>query len=152
VLGGNVGVPVVASPRLIREVHVYQQHGFAAEDLVSLDSDEGRAAIREKAYVRLYSKGDGFGKEQIEGTSVTRSAYMADPRHPLVKYSERAYKVALSNHADFNGTLEFVRATGASRVVTDNTRNHGVRLALAIRERLGVDAEPSSDRVGPRWR
>ena len=151
VLGGNIGVPILASSRLIREVRVYQQHGFAAEDLVSVDSDEGQAAVRDRAYVRLYSKGDGFGKEQLEGTSVTISAYMADPRHPLVTYSDRAYKVALSNHADFNGTLEFVRATGARRVVTDNTRNNGLRLALALKERLGLDAQPSSGRVGPRW-
>ena len=151
-LGGNVAAPIVASSRLIREAHVYREHGFAAEDLVPLESREGRLAIEERAYVRLYSKGDGCGSERIEGTTVTISAYMADRNHPLVTYSDRAYKVALSNHADFIGTLEYVRATGASRVVTDNTRSHGVLLALALRERLGVDAQPSSNRPGPRWR
>lgn len=151
-LGGNVGVPIIATGRLISEANVYREHGFAAEDLILLDSDDGRAASKQRAYVRLYSKGDGFGKELIEGTTVTISAYMADPSHPLVTYSDRAYKVALSNHADFDGTLEYVRATGAQRVVTDNTRNHGIQLALALKERLGVDARPSSNRVGPRWR
>lgn len=151
-LGGNVGVPIVATRQLIREVHVYREHGFAAESILSLDSDEGRAAVGERAYVRLYSKGDRFGKERVEGTSVTISAYMADRHHPLVTYSDRSYKVALSNHADFSGTLEYVRATGAQRVVTDNTRNYGVHLALALREHLGVDARPSSNRIGPRWR
>ena len=152
VLGGNVGVPILASPGLIREVHVYQQYGFAAEGLVSMDSDEGRAAVRDRAYIRLYPKGDGFGNERVEGTCVTISAYMAESRHPLVTYPDRAYEVALSNHADFNGTLEFVRATGAGRVVTDNPGNNGLRLAFALRDRLGVEAEPSSDRVGPNWR
>lgn len=151
-LGGNVGVPIVATRQLIREVHVYREYGFAAESILSLDSDEGRAAVAERAYVRLYSKGDGFGRERVEGTSVTISAYMADRHHPLVTYSDRSYKVALSNHADFTGTLEYVRATGAQRVVTDNTRNYGVHLALALREHLGVDARPSSNRIGPRWR
>lgn len=151
-LGGNVGVPILATDRLIREANVYREHGFAAEDLMPLASREGRAAMKERAYVRLYSKGDGFGRERIEGTTVTISAYMADPDHPLMTYSDRAYKVALSNHADFAGTLEYVRATGAQRVVTDNTRNHGVELAIALKDRLGVDARPSSNRVGPRWR
>lgn len=151
-LGGNVGVPIVATRQLIREVHVYREHGFAPESILPLDSDEGRAAVEERAYVRLYSKGDGFGRERVEGTSVTISAYMADRNHPLVTYSDRSYKVALSNHADFDGTLEYVRATGAQRVVTDNTRNYGVHLALALSERLGVDARPSSNRIGPRWR
>ena len=151
-LGGNVGVPIVATRQRIREAHVYREYGFAAEGLVPLDSDEGRAALEDRAYVRLYSKGDQFDRERIEGTSVTISAYMADPNHPLVTYSDRSYKVALSNHADFAGTLEYVRATGAKRVVTDNTRNHGIQLALALRNHLGIDAEPSSNRIGPRWR
>jgi hypothetical protein len=101
--------------------------------------------------VRLYSKGDEFGNEHIDGTSVTISAYMADRNYPLTRYTDRAYKVALSNHADFEGTLAYVRATKARRVVTDNTRNHGCYLALAIRNHLGIVAEPSLNLPGPRW-
>ena len=151
-LGGNIGVPILASDRLIREANVYKRHGFAAENLVFFNSDEGRAVLKGRAYVRLYSKGDGFDKERLEGTSVTISAFMADRAHPLLTYSERAYKIALSNHADFNGTLDYIRATGAKRVITDNTRNHGWQLAIAVKNHLGVEAEPSSNRIGPRWR
>ena len=149
VLGGNVGVPILASERLIREVTVYQNHGFAIGDLYALDSDAGQSATKERSYVRLYSKGDGFGNEPIGGTSVTCSAYMANADDPLMTYSDRAYRVALSNHADFNETLEYIEATGARRVVTDNTRNHGVDLAVAINNRLsGVQAEPSTNNPG----
>ena len=82
----------------------------------------------------------------IEGTSITCSAYMVNTDHPLLQFSERAYRVALSNHADFEGTLAYVEATGAQRVVTDNTRSHGVDLAIAINNRLpGVRAEPSTN-------
>ena len=151
VLGGNIDVPIVASRRLIREVEVYRKYGLAAEDLVPIDSAAGAAAIKSRSYVRLYSKGDEWESELIEGTTVTISAYMADRTHPLTIYSDRAYKVSLSNHADFNGTLEYVEATGASRVVTDNARNRGVELALAIRKRLGIEAEPSTNGDGPRW-
>jgi len=151
-VGGNVGVPILASKQLIREAAIYQNHGFAPEGLVAVDSAEGRSASLDHSYVRLYAKGDGFGKELIEGTSITISAYMADRRHPLVRYSDRAYKVALSNHADFNGTLEYVRASGAVHVVTDNTRNYGCQLALAITNYLGIDARPSLNLAGPRWR
>ena len=126
VLAGNVGVPILASTSLIREVEVYQDHGFAGAALESLDSEAGRSAMKERSYVRLYSKGDGFGNEPIEETSVTCSAYMVSTDYPLLKFSERAYRVALSNHADFEGTLAYVEATGAKRVVTDNTRNHGI--------------------------
>ena len=150
VLGGNVGVPILASGRLIREVEVYQNHGFAIGDLYELDSDAGQSAMKERSYVRLYSKGDGFGNEPVGGTSVTCSAYMANDDDPLITYSDRAYRVALSNHADFNETLAYIEATGAKRVVTDNTRNHGVDLAIAINERLtSVQAQPSTNNPGP---
>ena len=150
VLGVNVGVPILASERLIGEVKVYQNHGSAIGDLYALDSDAGQSAMRERAYIRLYSKGDGFGNEPIGETSVTCSAYMANADDPLVTYSDRAYRVALSNHADFNETLEYVKATRAKKVVTDNTRNHGVDLAIAINERLpGVQAHPSTNNPRP---
>ena len=145
VLEPSLNVPILASERLMREIRVYQEHGFAAGALEALDSDAGRSAMKERSYVRLYSKGDGFDNELIEGTSVTCSAGM-DKSEPLMRFSDRAYRVALSNHADFEGTLEFIKATGAKTVVTDNTRNHGLELAIAINDRLaGVHAEPSTN-------
>ena len=149
VIGDSVGVPILATERLIREVKVYQTNGFAAGNLNALDSEAGQSAIKEHSYVRLYSKGDGFGNEPIDGTSVTCSAYMVDTDHPLKEFSDRAYSVALSNHADFHGTLDYVESTGAKKIITDNTRSHGWELAIAIKNRLGVDAEPSSNRVEP---
>lgn len=152
VLGINVGVPILATERLIREVKVYQNHGFAIGNLDALDSDAGRSAMKERSYVRLYSKGDDFRNELIRGTSIICSAYMADPDHPLMTYSDRGYRVAMSNHADFHGTLAYVKATGAKKIVTDNTRNHGWELAIAINKHLpGVHAEPSTNDPGPRW-
>lgn len=150
VLAGKIGVPILASARLIGEISVYREKGFAVEDLVDLDSEEGYFAQKDRSYVRLYSKGDGFGNAPIEGTSITCSAYMVNTDDPLLEFSQRAYRVALSNHADFKGTLAYVAATGAKTVVTDNTRNHGVELAMAINERLdGVRAAPSTNRPVP---
>lgn len=152
ILGDNVGVPILATERLMREVGVYQKYGFAAGNLDKIDSDKGLAAMKERSYVRLYSKGDGFGNEPIGGTRITCSAFMVDADHPLKIYSDRTYSVALSNHADFDETLAYVQATGAKRVVTDNTRTYGVELAIAINDRFaGVQAWPSTNKPGPRW-
>ena len=147
-----MGVPILATERLIQEVNVYQRYGLSIGNLDEVDSDAGRAAVTNRFYIRLYSKGDDFRNEQIGGTSITCSAYMVNTDHPLMTYSERAYSVALSNHADFHGTLAYVEATGAKRVVTDNTRNHGFELAIAINKHLtGVCAYPSTNKPGPRW-
>ncbi|MXY18274.1 MAG: hypothetical protein F4146_05435 [Rhodothermaceae bacterium] len=153
IIEGNVSVPILASERLIQEVAVYQDHGMALGKLDNLDSDEGKAASRQRSYIRLYSKGDGFGNEQISDTSIKCSAYMSthSATSPLTTFSERSFSVALSNHADFHETLEYIVATGARTVITDNTRNHGVELANAINERLsGVKARPSTNDSPPR--
>ena len=153
VLGGNIRVPILGSDRLIREIEVYQRYGLAGGNLEAIDSNTGRYAVNQGTYVRLYSKGDGFGNEPVDGTSITCSAYMmAKADYPSLTHSDRSYSVALSNHADFNETIEYVKATGAKRVVTDNTQTHGVELAIAINNLLqGVRAEPSTNRPAPRW-
>ena len=152
VLDGSVDVPILASERLIKEVKVYQSYGFAVGKLDALDSDAGRSAIEGRSYIRLYSKDDGFNNELISGTSITCSAYMVGTNHPLMMYSDRAYSVALSNHADFHGTLAYIEATGAKQIITDNTQTHGWELAIAINNHLsGVHAEPSTNNPGPRW-
>ncbi|MCZ0943123.1 MAG: hypothetical protein OXJ53_08710 [Gammaproteobacteria bacterium] len=146
-LGDDVGVPVLASERLIQEALVYQEHGFAVGTLVSLQSDEGTHALAQRSFVRLYSKGDGFRNEVTDGgTTIVCSAFMVDVDDPLKVFSDRAYSVALSNHADFYETLEYVKATKAKVIVTDNTRNHGQELAMAINQSLiGVRAVPSTN-------
>ena len=111
----------MASARLMREVDVYHKYGFASGCLDVLGSERAKPAIEMRSYVRLYSMGDGFRNERIEGTTITCSAFMVDAGNPVMTYSDRAYSVALTNHADFEETLEYVRETGARRVITDNT-------------------------------
>lgn len=146
ILSGNINVPMVATERLLAQIEIYQQHGFGVGEVHSIDSGAGREAVNQRSYVRLYSRGESFQNELIEGSTISCSAYMVDYDYPLKTYSERAYQVALSNHADFRQTLEYIQATGAKYVVTDNTRNYGVVLAMAINSSLeGVTAVPSSN-------
>jgi len=150
-LSGHVGVPLLASARLCREVGVYQQFGCAVGSLMLTTSPEGVEVLKGKKYVRLYSKGDRDAVDLKEGAKIVLSAFMNRTNDPVIEYSERGYSVALSNHADFWGTLGYVKATGAKYVVTDNTRGHGVELALAIRNYLGIEARPSSNLESREW-
>lgn len=70
---------------------------------------------------------------------MTLSAYFTRPDEPVIEYSDRSFGVALSNHADFDGTLEYIRASGAEFVVTDNTRGgKGYDLATEVTRRLRI--------------
>lgn len=152
VLSGNTNFSILASGRLCDELAVYRRFGYGIGNVVEIESSEGRIALSRKRYIRLYGKGDGFPVELATGTTIVLSAYMAHEYDPITKYSDRSFGVALSNHADFLGTLEYVRATGAKYVVTDNTRSgHAIELANAIKSRLGIKARPSSNKVSYEW-
>ena len=150
-LGLNVAAPILCSSRLCQEVQVYQQYGAAIGTVVKDKGADARSAMASGRYVRLYSKGDKMPVEPKEATTISLSAYMGRKDHPVLEYSDRAFRVALSNHADFNGTIDYVRATGARFVVTDNTRTYGVELAFELMARLGIDARPSSNEHHLSW-
>ena len=151
ILSGNIDVPLIASTRLCDEVAVYQQFGCAVGDLMLATSPKGQEALKGTRYVRLYSKGDRTPVDLKEGAKIVLSAFMNNTNDPVIEYSDRGYLVALSDHADFNGTLEYILATGATSVVTDNTRGHGVELALAIKHHLGIKVRPSSNLESHEW-
>ena len=151
ILSGNIDVPLLATDRLCNEVAVYQEFGCAVCDIVPITSPSGREALEGSRYVRFYSKGDRNPVDSTGGSTIVLSAFMNKTEDPVIEYTERSYSVALSNHADFEGTLAYIAATGARRVITDNTRGRGVELALAIQHRLAIEARPSSNLDSREW-
>lgn len=145
VLSGNVTCPLFGSPRLCAEIEVYRRFGYPI-DLVASNATDAKP----DRFVMFYGKGDGKPVAP-EGSTISLSAYMSSRDDPVLQYSERAYRVALSNHADFDGTLEYVQATGAQYVVADNTRGNGVQLAQEIAARLGIEARPSLGEATYEW-
>jgi putative mRNA 3-end processing factor len=59
---------------------------------------------------------------------------------PYRQIGEREYLVALSDHSDFDGLIEYVKRSRAKQVITDNFRSNGDALAKEINKRLGVCA------------
>jgi putative mRNA 3-end processing factor len=145
ILSGNVTCPLLGSPRLCAEVEVYRQFGYPI-DVTATSATE----IKPDRFIMFYGKSDGKPVDP-DGSTISLSAFMSKADDPVLRYSERAYRVALSNHADFEGTLEYVEATGAQYVVADNTRGRGVELAQEIASRLGITARPSLGEATYEW-
>ena len=151
-LHNDIDCPLIGSSRLCNEVMVYREFGYTIGKISSSDSVEGAALLSGHRFIRFYGTGDQRPTDTGSVSVVKLSAYFARPDEPVVEYSERAFGVALSNHADFEGTLDYVRATGAKYVVTDNTRGgRGYELALEIKRRLGIEARPSSNFETREW-
>lgn len=151
-LDDAVKFPIIASARLSDELRVYQQHGYSLTKILNAETEEAKLACSEGRYIRLYGTREKPPTDNGKATSIVLSAYMSRFGDPVVEYSEKAFCVALSDHADYIGTLEYVRATGAKKVITDNSRGgHGVDLALALKRELGIDAQPSTSQYEREW-
>ena len=151
-LDGAIQVPIIATRKLCKEVDVYRRFGYQIRPILDIDSEDAQHYLTEGQYMRLYGIGEGdlFGLE--EGTAINLSAYMASSTDPVLEFSPRAFRVAMTCHADFEGTLRFIEATRAQYVITDNYRGvHAVDLANAVRSQLGIDAAPSQLRPSRYW-
>lgn len=137
VLDGTLTTPIVASRRVCSELEIYRKFGVSVPPVLELGTaDFGQG----DPYVRLYSRGDRWPIDDLGGTSIILSAQMSSVTDPVLQYSDSAFCVALSDHADFDGTLAYIQATGARLVLTDNTRGHGLELAREVGQRLSVQA------------
>lgn len=152
IFAGQIRCPLVASKHVVAEAAVYRDYGYCIDEILSPESADGKAAIAGGRYIRIHGTRDKKPLDRADHSKIVLSAFMSRPDDPILEYSDTAYRVALSDHADFEGTLAYVEATGAKFVVTDNTRcGNAVALALAIQHHLGIPARPSSNLGSREW-
>lgn len=150
-------VPLIASTKSVLELDVYRRHGYVFPEVLCSDGvHQDRIIAGCDSYVRFLGPGDG-GRSLApdDAVFIVTSGFMSarGGDDPVLEHCVgRSYQVALSDHADFEGTLEYVAATGASCVLVDNSRGgNGESLAANIRSELGLRA--SAELVEPEpWR
>ena len=115
-------IPILGSGRMLGELNVYRQFGYAIREVHDVGRGELPNVSEANKFIRLYGPGEGdlFGLET--GTSIHLSAYWSKEDNPVLQLGPDAYRVAMSDHASFEATLEYVDATAAKLVVTDNSR------------------------------
>ena len=151
-VNNEITVPIVASTKVCELAQVYRRFGYHIGDLIDVTTQEAAYAEEQGQYVRFYGKGDGDLFGITKGATIQVSAYMSDSDDPVIEWSPTAFRVAMSAHADFKGTMEYVAASGASEVIVDNSRGgHPEELASAIRSQLGVHAAVSERRTSRYW-
>tara|TARA_B100000315_G_C14587383_1_gene593800 strand:+ start:3382 stop:4422 length:1041 start_codon:yes stop_codon:yes gene_type:complete len=143
-VSSEMNTPLIANPAVCKQVKVYRDFGFPVRKIFSTTSDEGKRILREEKYIRFYQHPEGRADRDGRIPQITCSAFFTSSDDPVVEYTDTSYCVALSDHADFKGTLDYIQATGAKVVLTNNSKSgHGETLAHEIRSRLGLEAKAS---------
>lgn len=151
-LDGLVQCPIIASKKKIRESKVFERYGYCICPLMELESQNVRKLRKEGPYIELYYVGEQVLYDQANITTVNLTASWVHGAHPFLELSDSSYQIGISDHADFNETLEYVQATGAKYVLTDSIRgSHASDLAVAITDRLGIKAEAAKPIYSRAW-
>jgi putative mRNA 3-end processing factor len=134
----DVSVPFVMPQRVYDVAKVCEQHGMQLGCL-SLSTDEaGRELLGGNLPCVAFYHMNSRGYVGLQNARICVSGW--EFNSPCRQIGDREYLVALSDHSDFDGLIEYVKRSRAKQVITDNYRSHGAVLAKEIRKRLGVSA------------
>jgi putative mRNA 3-end processing factor len=138
--GADVRVPFVMPERVFRVSKVCEAHGMRLGCLALSTAKEGRELLDGNLpCVAFYHMNARRNVGLVGSSRICVSGW--EFHSPCRQIGEREHLVALSDHSDFDGLIEYVRRCKPKRVVTDNYRvRHGATLAKEIRKRLGIDA------------
>lgn len=134
-------VPVVAGKRMCHAAEIYRMASYPLPRVYHAESEEGLSIIRDSLYLRLWGHGQSMPNDSLPGTAFRLTKFAAE--EAIKQEGDRLYRVGLSNHAGFDGTMEYVERTGAKFVLTDGSRSSSQKakaLAAAITRELDVDA------------
>jgi putative mRNA 3-end processing factor len=134
-----VEVPFVAPENVYRFSRVCEKHGMRLGELVLSSENEAQEMLAKDlpcvAFYHLNQK----NKVGLDNFRVCVSGW--EFTSAIHRTGLKEYTVALSDHSDFNGLLEYVKCSEPALVITDNSRvSHGETLAKEIRKRIGIDA------------
>ncbi|MDR1993320.1 MAG: MBL fold metallo-hydrolase [Nitrososphaerota archaeon] len=142
----EVQVPFVM-PELVYEVtKVCETHGMALGPLAYSADSEGRELLDGNLPCVAFYHMNQRQHVGLRNARVCVSGW--EFQKPCRQIGAHEYLVALSDHSDFDGLIEYVRQTHAKQVITDNFRSDGEALAREISRRLGVFAVSMPQKSG----
>jgi len=135
----DVKVPFVMPEKVFHVSKVCERYGMRLGKCLLSTSDEGQAVLQEGApCVAFYH----MSSRNHVGTDAFRVSVSGwEFASACKQVGEKEYVLALSDHSDFNGLLEYVAQSKPKLVVTDNFRVGDAEvLAREIQKRLGIKA------------
>jgi len=138
----KVRVPFIVPERVFHMSKICERHGmrFGRHVLLSSNAEAEMMLQRDEPCVAFYH----MGSRRRVGDGALR-IYLSgwEFGSPCRQVGEKEYRVALSDHCDFNGLLRYVSESKPKLVITDNYRSgDAYALAREIRKRLHIPTKP----------
>ena len=134
----DVTVPFVMPERVFNMAKVCERHGMRVGCLTLSTQDEAREMLKGNLPCVAFYHMNSRGMVGLDASRISLSGW--EFHSACRQISHREHVVALSDHSDFDGLIEYVRRSKPKRVITDNFRSNGESLAREINKRLGIKA------------
>jgi len=131
--------PFIASEKVFHVSKVCEKHGMRIGRLMLSEEDEARELLESHSPCVTFCHMNTAGKMGLGDFRIYVSGW--EFAAPSRQKADREYVVALSDHSDFDGLMEYVRRSKPKLVITDNFRvGHAETFAKEVRKHLGIPA------------
>jgi len=135
----GIKAPFIASEKVFQVSKVCENHGMHIGRLMLSEEDEARELMQKCSPCVVFYHMNAAGKTGLENFRICVSGW--EFNQPSRQKADKEYIVALSDHSDFNGLIEYVRRSKPELVITDNFRvGHAETFAREIHNRFGIPA------------
>lgn len=140
----GVVAPFIATDKVYRITKALVKYGLDIGEIYHIESLEAKEIMKTNWYILFDHIGSKSTTYNIRCSNVYKIFLSGwEFSKPIRKLSERSYIIALSDHADFEQLIEYVRNAKPKLVITDAYReSSAIELANEIRRKLGIYAIP----------
>jgi len=130
---------------------VYRNYGYDIKELLLYTNNEAINLFKShKSYIAFFELSESNRIPKGNVYKIYLSTHSSE--EPILDYSENHCRVALTDHADFIGTIEYIKATKCEKVITDPSRGGNAQdLAYHIKNMLGIEAYSASLVTSKEW-
>ena len=135
----GVKAPLVAPERVFHVSRVCERHGMRLGRLMLSEEKEAKELLEKNSpCIAFYHMGSrkkvGLGNFRIYVSGWEFNS-------PCREIADKEYVIALSDHSDFNGIMEYIRRSKPKHVITDNFRvGYAETLAKEVHKAFGTSA------------
>ena len=135
----GINLPFVVPKKVFQISKVCKQHGMHLGKLLLSDSGEGSEMLKSNyPCIAFYNTSS---RKKIGQNSFRVYVSGWEFNSPYREIADKEYVVALSDHSDFDGLLEYVKYSKPKLVITDNFRVYNAKtLAYEINKRFNISA------------
>jgi len=137
----HLQIPFLASKKQTAIADVYQAYGLLSRPCIDRSCAAGQKILKDRIPNISFNHYAEHIPESEFDVFVIISAYMVPREEPIRQTGPRTYWVALTDHADFVGTLLYVSQAKPKLVIADRSRGGDAEtLVKEIRRRLDMPA------------